>query len=121
MVLRNDLLQAVGQQIRANRIAADLTQDELGARAGIVGKYVSEIERGQRDVPISTLQDIVEKGFGLRLEVEFCTKHGSKPNLRLPPLPRPVEEVARMIAGLGTEERARVLAIVRSIAGLVTP
>ncbi len=120
MRTRETLLRAVGQQIRDSRIAADLTQEQLGKRTGIVGKYVSEIERGTRDVPLSTLHSIVERGLGFRLDLQFSTRSGSCPNLALPPLPAQVEEVARLLATLPAEHRTRVLAIVRTIAALVT-
>lgn len=114
------LKKAIGQQVRSHRVAAELTQDALGKRAGIVGKYVSEIERGTRDIPISTLQAVVEGGLGMKLEIEFRPKNGSKPHIRLPALPPTVEEVARAIAALPEKERARVVTIVRGIVGLVS-
>ena len=67
MATKDPLLRAVGEQIRSARLAANLTQTQLGERAGLVGKYVSEIERGTRDVPLSTLQALVERGLGFRL------------------------------------------------------
>lgn len=97
-----------------------MTQAQLGKRAGIGGKYVSEIERGTRDVPLSTLQAVVERGLGLRLEIQFTVKHGSRPNLALPPLPAAVEELARLVASLPSSQRNGVLAVIRSIAALVT-
>lgn len=48
-----------------------LTQRDLGRRAGIVDKYVSEIERGTRDVPVSTLYMIVERGLDSRIDFAF--------------------------------------------------
>jgi transcriptional regulator with XRE-family HTH domain len=121
MRTRETLLRAVGQQIRDSRGAAELTQAQLGKRSGIVGKYVSEIERGTRDLPLSTLQSVVERGLGFRLDILFSIKNGSRPNLVLPPLPAQVEEVARLVAALPADQRHRVLAIVRSIAALVVP
>ena len=40
-------LVALGQTIRRLRREADLTQEELAARAGISANYVGEIERGE--------------------------------------------------------------------------
>jgi transcriptional regulator with XRE-family HTH domain len=119
MKTRDGLLRGVGQQVRGAREASDLTQENLGKRAGIGGKYVSEIERGTRDLPLSTLQAIVESGLGLKLDIEFRAKNGSKPRIQLPPLPSAVEEVARAIAALKGEERQQVLSLVRGILGLV--
>ena len=96
-----DALRTLGAAIRERRLAAGLTQGELGRRAGIVGKYVSEIERGTRDIPFSTLRAIVQQGLGLRLEIGFAS------GVPAETLPRQVDEVARSIAGRSTQARGR--------------
>ena len=96
-------------------MSAHLTQDTLGRRSGIVGKYVSEIERGTRDIPFSTLHAIVESGLGLQLDIGFRAKGPMRQ-----PLPRAVEELARTIAALTDDERVLILAIVRSALKLAT-
>lgn len=108
----DELLEALGHLIRTRRTAASLTQDALGARAGIVGKYVSEIERGTRDLPLSTLHAVVENGLGLRLDVQFQSKGSPRAPVR-PPLPRSIEELGRLIAELPADQRSVVLAITR--------
>jgi transcriptional regulator with XRE-family HTH domain len=107
----SDALRALGQLIREARAAAGLTQEALGARAGIVGKYVSEIERGTRDIPFSTLHAVTEKGLGLSLDVAFRQTS--------PAGAAAVDEIARLIAALPDESRARVLQIVRMLVSLV--
>ena len=106
-------LRALGQLIRARRVSAGLTQSELGRKAGIVGKYVSEIERGNRDIPFSTLRCIIEDGLGLSLDIRFEAKGGH----RTAPMPIPPE--LREIAELPAESRKTVLAVVRALLGLV--
>lgn len=113
MASAKDGLRALGQLIRHRRGVAGLTQDQLGKRAGIVGKYVSEIERGTRDVPFSTLHAIVEDGLGHRLDVRFSTPGDGRSAKLAPPLPRSVEVVARTIAAMPAERRAAVLVLVR--------
>ena len=107
----DDGLRKLGALIRTFRSAARLTQAELGRRAGIVGKYVSEIERGTRDVPFSTISAIAEEGLGLRLDVRFRDQ-ASTPE-RTTELPRQVVDLARSIAELGPENRERVVAIIK--------
>lgn len=107
-------LRALGHLIRARRVTAGLTQSALGRKAGIVGKYVSEIERGNRDVPFSTLRAIVEDGLGLALDVRFEAK-GSARSAPMPPIPAELREIAE----LPPESRKAVLAIVRALLGLV--
>ena len=119
MASAKDGLHSIGELIRARRAAANLTQAQLGKRAGIVGKYVSEIERGTRDIPYSTLHAIVEDGLDLHLDIRFgavAEGRGVKPP---PPLPRAIEQLARTIAELPPEPRATVLAIVRTVLRLV--
>lgn len=101
-------LRLLGDQIRASRIAAELTQRELGDRAGIVGKYVSEIERGTRDIPFSTLAAIVERGLQRQLVVSF--QHQG--TIRVPSY---LEDLALAIGALSEEPRARVISVVRTV------
>jgi len=117
----DEALRELGLLIRSKRNAASMTQDMLGNRAGIVGKYVSEIERGTRDVPFSTLYSVVEDGLGLRLDITFETRNANGSGVSeapRPPLPPTVEEVARAIADLPAEVRTSVLELVRGMVGL---
>jgi transcriptional regulator with XRE-family HTH domain len=109
----NALLRSLGELIRSNRIAQGLTQRALGDRAGIGGRYVSEIERGTReDLPLSTLQAIVERGLELHLEIGFHVKGVARE------LPAHVAQVAAKIAELPAETSASVLLLVRGIVEL---
>jgi transcriptional regulator with XRE-family HTH domain len=121
MATAKDGLRVLGELIRNRRIASDLTQSQLGKRAGIVGKYVSEIERGTRDVPFSTLHAIVEDGLGRHLDVRFGETRSARPAPPARGLPRSVELVARAIAELPPERRSAVLMIVRSVLRLARP
>jgi transcriptional regulator with XRE-family HTH domain len=109
----DDLLRSLGELIRSHRVSARLTQRVLGSRAGIVSKYVSEIERGTRDVPLSTLRAIVERGLHLHLEIVFRSKGDATG-----PLPMHIVEVATAIAALPPDVRSKVLALVRGIVEL---
>jgi transcriptional regulator with XRE-family HTH domain len=106
------LLRTLGELIRAARSETKLTQGELGARAGIGGKYVSEIERGTRDVPLSTLYSIVERGLQLQLDISFRKRSERA-------LPARVEELALAIAAMPVETQTRVIALIRDLLELV--
>jgi transcriptional regulator with XRE-family HTH domain len=109
------LLGSLGERIRTARTEAGLTQAEVGGRAGIVGKYVSEIERGTRDIPLSTLVAIVERGLGYDLDLVVRTRsQGSRVSV-----PSAIEEVAVLIAELPGDQQQKILAIVRGILELV--
>lgn len=109
------LLGAVGDQIRHWRVEAGLTQRELGERSGIVGKYVSEIERGTRDLPLSTLLAIVERGLHLDLQILF--RRRQHPDATI--LPTRVEEMARSVAELPVDQQTKVVALIRGMLELV--
>jgi transcriptional regulator with XRE-family HTH domain len=109
--MSDDGLRRLGALIRTCRSAAQLTQAELGKRAGIVGKYVSEIERGTRDIPFSTLRSIAEDGLGLVLDVRFRPDAGSATTRD--EIPAAVETLARDIMALAPEQRARVVTIIK--------
>jgi transcriptional regulator with XRE-family HTH domain len=105
------LVVTLGGRIRMARTEAGLTQADLGRRAGIVGKYVSEIERGTRDIPLSTLVAIVERGLGMDADIVLRARGaGSRVSV-----PSAIDEVAELIAELPSEQQARILTIVRHI------
>lgn len=109
----DEMLHSLGELIRSQRISSGLTQRTLGVRAGIVSRYVSEIERGTRDVPLSTLHAIVERGLEQHLEIAFRPR-----GYATGPLPMHVVEVATIISALPPDLQSKVLALVRGIVDL---
>ena len=114
----HEVFRAVGRRIRAVRMEVGLTQRELGKRAGIGGKYVSEIERGTRDIPLSTLHAVV-RGLGRNLDVVFAQRQGAEPP-QADPLPAAVTAVARALAALPAQRRSHALEIVRAVVKLAS-
>lgn len=108
-----ELLRTLGDLIRAHRQRAGLTQRALGDRAGIVGKYVSEIERGTRDVPISTLLVIVERGLQLHLDISFRAHTRG-----VAQVPMYMLDIAHVVAELAPDRRAKVLGLIRGVVEL---
>jgi transcriptional regulator with XRE-family HTH domain len=45
----------IGQRIRAVRLQMGLTQQRLGERAGLSGKFIGEVERGTKSISIDNL------------------------------------------------------------------
>ncbi len=114
--MKSDLfLRSLGASIRALRGNVGLTQHQLGSRAGIGGKYVSEIERGTRDLPLSTLHSIVERGLQLQLDIAI---RGKSRVGTATPLPRNVEEIALLLAALPMSTRDRIVEIIRTLVEL---
>lgn len=52
------LADVLGSRIREERKRRGLSQLELSTAAKLSGTYVSEIERGERDVKLSTIEKI---------------------------------------------------------------
>ena len=50
----------IGQRVKALRLLADLSQDELAQRAGLQRTHIGRIEGGKYAVNIETLQAIAE-------------------------------------------------------------
>ena len=60
------LLQTVGKKIQLIRDKKGLTQEQLEEKTGVNTKYISAIERGQKNVTVKTLEKIA-KGLDIQL------------------------------------------------------
>lgn len=65
-----NLLVALGKRIQTLRERKGLTQEQLEEKTGVNTKYISAIERGQKNVTIKTLEKIA-KGLDVEL-YELC-------------------------------------------------
>lgn len=65
-----NLLVALGKRIQTLREKKGLTQEQLEEKSGVHTKYISAIERGQKNVTIKTLEKI-SKGLDVEL-YELC-------------------------------------------------
>lgn len=114
---KSELQQQVGVRLRAAREALGRTQEEVAERAGFTGKYVSEIERGLRDVPLSTLSRIAEAGLDARLDIRIDRRDAAAHEE--PPLPPEVVETARALALLPRPVARRVRALIDDFMALL--
>jgi transcriptional regulator with XRE-family HTH domain len=57
-VVRDELQAALGRRIRQLRRQERISQEELAARADLHRNYIGSIERGERDVGVSSLARI---------------------------------------------------------------
>jgi transcriptional regulator with XRE-family HTH domain len=55
-----DVVQILGANVRHHRKLADLSQEELAARAGMERSYVSDLERGVRNPSVRALGRLAE-------------------------------------------------------------
>lgn len=49
------------------RVEMEMTQEQLAEKVGITKSYISKVENNIKEARISTLQKIIELGFGGRL------------------------------------------------------
>lgn len=61
----------IGSLIHDTRIKMGMTQEQLANKVGTTKSYISKIENNIKEVRISTLQKIVELGFGGQLELSI--------------------------------------------------
>ena len=53
-----DLRKTIGGNVKRLRLAAGLTQEELAVKAASDQRFVSEMERGERNLTIDNLENI---------------------------------------------------------------
>lgn len=61
----------IGALIHEARLEKGLTQEELAQKVGTTKSYISKIENNLKEARISTLQKIVEVGFGGQLQLSI--------------------------------------------------
>lgn len=61
----------VGTLIHEARLEKGMTQQELATKCGTNKAYISKVENNVKDVRLSTLQKIIELGFGGKLELSI--------------------------------------------------
>lgn len=59
----------IGALIHDTRIKLGMTQEQLAEKVGTSKSYISKIENNLKEARISTLQKIIELGFGGQLEL----------------------------------------------------
>ncbi|PHL00565.1 hypothetical protein CGL56_05495 [Neolewinella marina] len=59
----------IGEQLKAARKSAGMTQEELASRVGTSKGYISRIENNRSDIELSTLRRIIEVGLNKRLAI----------------------------------------------------
>ena len=75
--IKRDQLEAgyenfkIGALIHEARLEKGMTQEELAEKVGTTKSYISKIENNIKEARISTLQKIVELGFGGKLQLSI--------------------------------------------------
>ena len=93
----------IGQRLRALRKEQGLTQDKLGELAGLSGKFIGEVERGQKSISIDSLYAVaVALQTPLRNLVDV--RPGDQPPA---PASEDVDRIYALIAGPHRQEEIR--------------
>jgi transcriptional regulator with XRE-family HTH domain len=71
MLKGDPVLVAFGRAVRKRREAKDLTQEALAEKAGLDRTYISDVERGGRNLSISSMVSIA---IGLGTTISDLTK-----------------------------------------------
>lgn len=91
-------VQKFGRRVRACRIAAGLSQPELGRLARVTPKFIGEIERGSSNPSLVTMA-LVADALGCGLADLLQTEKGSYVSMRSDDARR-VHDAARVIASV---------------------
>lgn len=75
---QTNLLIALGKRIQLIRERRGLTQEELEEKSGVNTKYISAIERGQKNTTVKTLEKIA-KGLNIELYELFLFSERLEP------------------------------------------
>jgi y4mF family transcriptional regulator len=86
-------MSTFGDQIRARRIALDLTQDELARKAGLSKGFLSDLENGKRNVSAEKLLDVA-RALGVSIDA-LMSLADVKPSMGEVQIPASLAELAR--------------------------
>lgn len=108
---RDTFLRALGRRVRELRNAADLTQEQLGERAGVSAKFLSGIENGGVNMSVGVLNELATAGFGISVTalLNFDLELGEAQRLE--------NKIAALVSGLPTESRKRALRALEAFFG----
>ena len=66
----SNITQIIGERIRMYRTRKNLSQDTLGEMAGLHGKYIGQLERGEKNATLESVEKVA-KALDLPFEVLF--------------------------------------------------
>lgn len=59
-----------GQRIKEIRLKQNISQEELSFRSGLSKNYISDVERGTRNISLKSIEKIAE-GFSINIKELF--------------------------------------------------
>lgn len=70
MITLTDLINKLGDRLRLIRKEQDISQEQLGELAGLHTNYIGQVERGEKNVTIESLEKIAA-GLNVSMEQLF--------------------------------------------------
>jgi HTH-type transcriptional regulator / antitoxin HipB len=61
----------ISEMLKASRLEANMTQEQLADKVGTKKSYISRLENGKCDIQLSTLYKIFEFGLGRKVNLIF--------------------------------------------------
>lgn len=113
--LSSDFLNMIGERIRTLRKEKGYTQESLSEKSGIHVTYISDIERGERNISMETLEKVisaleVNPVEVFRIEgIEGIEERSDKKAL--------MEALASLLAGRQVEEVQMILRLAKDVLG----
>ena len=110
----SEFLTKVGERIRTIRKTRGFTQETLAERTGLQSTYISDVERGDRNISLETLEKIIE---ALEIEAfdlfEFQKKNERKEEV--------LQTLHILLANKSTQEVEAIYNIVNEIFNHFSP
>lgn len=84
----------LGQRLRALRKQRGLSQERLGQRSGLSGKFIGEVERGEKSISVDSLYHV-----SVALEVPLQSLTDVRPGRRAVVPSEAAERIYALVAG----------------------
>jgi transcriptional regulator with XRE-family HTH domain len=100
-------VKKVGERIRSIRKERNLSQEELAERSGIHTNYVGQVERGEKNLTLETLEKIVS---GLDISLEQLFRY-------LGPMERKdaLTEIIELLSERSVDDHKMALKVIRTV------
>lgn len=106
----SDIGKLVGERIRILRQAKGLSQEQLALRAELNTSFLGQVERGEKNPTIITLEKIV-KALNITFEEFFSFKYDSFKTLDI----NVIDKISLHLEGRTIKEQEAVLEILRQV------
>jgi transcriptional regulator with XRE-family HTH domain len=100
----------LAQRLRALRRERGLSQEDLGKRCGLSGKFIGEVERAVKSISVDSLYHIAA---ALNVPLELLTRMESRRNGQVPP--PEAEAILAMVMGRPTSELKRARQVLETM------